>query len=56
MKSKVKIVTNTPGAAPKPEMMKKNVEVKIPGEQTKQKLSKIAAGAAIKGTSYKGYS
>ena len=50
---KVKIVTNTPGPAPKATMTKGAKEVKIP-----TKMSTMTArgmGAAIKGGSYQGY-
>tara|TARA_R100000988_G_scaffold87365_1_gene50329 strand:- start:1685 stop:1858 length:174 start_codon:yes stop_codon:yes gene_type:complete len=51
---KVKIVTNTPGPAPKATMTKGAKEVKIP-----TKMSTMTArgmGAATKGGSYQGYS
>lgn len=51
--SVVKIVTNKPGAAPKPEETGKIKEVAIP-----QKLTKMTArgmGAATKGGGYMGY-
>ncbi len=52
MKSAVKIVTNTPGAAPKAEEYGKVKDVKVPA--TMKKMTARGMGAAIKGGSYMG--
>jgi hypothetical protein len=51
--SVVKIVTNKPGPAPKPEATGKLKEVSIPQNLTK--MTARGMGAATKGGSYMGY-
>jgi hypothetical protein len=51
--SVVKIVTNKPGPAPKPEEVGKSKEVKIP-EKMKPMVAR-GMGAAVKGGGYMGY-
>lgn len=50
--SSVKIVTNTPGAAPKPEEYGKIKDVKVPTKM--KKMTARGMGAATKGGSYMG--
>jgi hypothetical protein len=53
MASKVKIVTNKPGPAPKAVEVGKLQDVKVP--ETLTKMTARGMGAAVKGGSYMGY-